>query len=101
MVVLLVVGAYEFYPRPEYTTHDITCGVLIYGIISAQTVNSGGTEVPVNLTETTMTNFSTTTNIGAPPGKVVTTFTSSTGSGFNGYGQYTHCTYLNSTSSST
>jgi len=97
VVVIIIVSAYDFYPRPRVTTDVVTCNVLTYAIISIESVVSSST-IPLNVTETSITSYSTITSVRGTPGQVIISTTTSPVAGFNGYGQDTFCTYLGTVS---
>ncbi len=92
-VVVVLALSLVVYLRPTPTSNSVFCGMLRYAVFSATTIN-GGSTVTENLTETSVTTYTTNTSVAASFGHVTSSLTTYTPIGFIRAGNETICTYI-------
>jgi len=98
-LVVLIVGALEFYHSPSVTSNTVYCGVFQYIEFRAQTV-VGQTTKNVTETVTTAVSYTTSTSIPGKVGYSYSNSTSTTNAVGAAAGVETICKYISNTSSS-
>ena len=97
VVVVVLAVSLIVYLSPKSTSNTVFCGMLRYAVFPAVSV-VGGQTVTENLTETSVTSYTTNTSVAASVGRVVSTLTTYSPVGFNGAGNVTICTYISRSS---
>jgi hypothetical protein len=94
VVIILVVGVIEFYPRPV-VSNTVYCGVFEYIAFPALSI-VGSSTITVNETITTGVSFTTSTNVSAHVGHVWSTATTTNhvSGGNDSAGAATICKYI-------